>query len=206
MSTTFDVYPISQKIPTFSAILERATPELHRFLGSVGVKARPPIHVRLQRKVDHAHLPFDLHGPACWDKDVYAWFTVGEIPGGTDVYYDDSTEDIRVSWEEELENPKYNHFEATIRQAMQVGHSWSFRRSAGQWATTNIAYGLIAASFADLTQGFIHSIDSAWDWDRLPAYPADFLKWYFRPEFALEEDFRAWSEGCIDSLPEELDG
>src|SRR5262249_41052293 len=122
MSTTFDVYPIKPELPTFAAILERSTFELHRFLESVGLRERPRIHVRLQRKKDHSHQLFDLNDEARWADDTYAWFMVGDVPGGTDAYYDDSIEDIRQFWEGELENPKYIQFEPAIRQAMQVGH------------------------------------------------------------------------------------
>jgi hypothetical protein len=206
VSTTFDVYPRTSQLPTFAAILDRSTAELHRFLGSVGIHARPPIHVRLQRYEDHGHLPFDLSDEARWGKNIYAWFMVGEVPGGTDAYYDDSPEHIREFWNGELQNTKYRENEPAIRQAIEIGHAWSFRRSMGQWAVINIAYGLIAASLASLTDGFVHSVDSAWDWDRLPALPQDFLIWYFRPERAIEENFRTWSARCIDHLAEELGG
>ncbi len=206
MSTTFDVYPRKRELPTFAAILDRSTFELHRFLDSVGIQARPRVHVRLQRNTDHSHLPFDLSNEARWGRDVYAWFMVGEVPGGTDAYYDDSLKHIRQFWEGEIESLKYKAFEPTIRQTMQVGHSWSFRRSAGQSAVTNVTYGLIAASLAALTDGFVHSVDSAWDWERLPAFPEDFLTWYFRPDLALEEDKRSWAARCIGYLSEELEG
>ena len=211
MSTTFDVYPCTNKLPSFAAILDRSTAELHRFLESVGVRARPQIHVRLQRGSDHAHLPCDLSDEVRWDKNVYAWFMVGEVPGGTDAYFDDSRDDLREQWERELTYQRtpeaernYKNLESGIRQAIDVGHRWFFRRSAGQPAVINLAYGLIAASLASLTDGFVDSIDSAWDWQRLPALPGDFLSWYFRPGLAYEENFREWSARCIASLAEEL--
>ena len=45
-----------------------------------------------------------------------------------------------------------------------------------------------------------------WDWQRLPALPDEFLAWYFRPEKAIGENFREWSQRCLGYLAEELEG
>lgn len=206
MSTTFDVYPRSKQLPTFTELLEKSTAELHRFLASVGVEARPPIHLRLQRCEDHAHVPFSLMDKMSWADDVYAWFMVGNVAGGTDAYYDADAADIAEQWQGEFDDPKCRRIERLIRECVTVGHRWWFRRSAGQPAVVNIAYGLIAASLADITGGFIYSSDSAWDWERMPALPAEFFGFYFRPEQALEENFREWSQRCISAVAEELQG
>ena len=206
MSTTFDVYPRKREIPSLGALLHRSTAELHTCLASVGVEARPEICCRLRRRADHANVPISRRDEARWSAGAYAWFSVGGVPGGTDAYFEASAEAIRECWEEELANAKYAPFEPLMREAMAVGHAWSFRRSVGQPAIINIAYGLIAASLASLTDGFLHSIDSAWDWDRLPALPEEFLTWYFRPEQALDVQNREWAERCIAALHEELGG
>src|SRR5947209_8651687 len=78
MSTTFEVYPRTKALPTFGAIIDRSTMELHRFLESIGLRSRPRIHLRLQACKDHAHLPFSLDDPAKWDEERYAWFMVGD--------------------------------------------------------------------------------------------------------------------------------
>src|SRR4051794_30719707 len=104
MSTTFEVYPRAKEMPSFATILERATNELHRFLGSVGLRSRPAIHMRLQRCADNAHLPFSPGDPARWDKDTYGWFMVGDVPGGTDAYFDDDTEEIWRLWDGEFDD------------------------------------------------------------------------------------------------------
>src|SRR5262245_16543864 len=102
MSTTFDVYPGKREIPTFASLLYRSTAELHKFLESVGVKARPCIHLRLQRRKDHAHASFRLSDEARWSKDLYAWFMVGEVAGGTDAYFNNSPNYLREIWDEEM--------------------------------------------------------------------------------------------------------
>jgi len=178
--------------------------ELHGFLASVGIPSRPPIHVRLQRNGDHAQLPLGLSDPCRWDPETYAWFMVGDVPGGKDAYFEADSESIRDVWRGEFEDPKCARIESVIRECVEVGHYWSFRRSAGQPGIINLAYGLIAGSLAALTDGFIYSVDSAWDWERMPARPEDFLKFYFRPELAIEEDYRTWSRRCIRHFDDDL--
>jgi hypothetical protein len=206
MSTTFDVYPGTTDLPSFAAIIERSTEELHRFLGSVGVKARPLIHLRIQRCDGDSHVPFSLDSPAQWGEDAYAWFMVGDVPGGCDAYFDNDRVQILERWEGGFDDLRCKRLGPLIQQCIATGHRWWFRRSAGQSAVINVAYGLIAASLATITNGFLTSDDSAWDWERLPAPPHEFLKWYFRPEYAIAGNFREWSQRCIGHLSEELDG
>jgi hypothetical protein len=67
-----------------------------------------------------------------------------------------------------------------------------------------VTYGLLAASLAELTSGFVISTDGAWDYERMPALPEEFLTWYFRPELALEESKREWSLRHIAGRRDEL--
>jgi hypothetical protein len=205
MSTTFEVYPGVPELPTFGALVERSTTELHRFLESVNITNRPAIDVKLQTCKEHAQRPLSFHNPLRWDKNtVYAWFSVGNVVGGTDAYFGKTEWLVREFWESELQSPKYAKMEAAIRKGIAIGHYWWFRRSMGQPAIVNLAYGLIAGSLASLTNGIVYSSDSAWDWERMPAFPDEFLSWYFRPEKALEENFREWSKRSIEAIKREL--
>jgi hypothetical protein len=206
MSTTFDVYPRRKELPSFATVIERSTTELHCFLESIGIRARPLIHLRIQRCEDNSHVTFSLDDPARWGKDTYGWYMVGDVPGGTDAYFDDYGANIHALWDGGFEDPRCKRIEPLIRECISTGHRWSFRRSAGQPAVINVAYGLMAASLADITEGFVTSDDSAWDWQRLPALPNEFLTWYFRPEQAIAENFREWSRRSLAFLAEELEG
>ena len=84
------------------------------------------------------------------------------------------------------------------------GHHWSFRRSAGQPAIINVAYGMIAGSLAELTEGFIYSGDSAWDHERFPATTQEFFSWYFRPDKAIKAEHAELAARCIKWIVEEL--
>jgi hypothetical protein len=74
----------------------------------------------------------------------------------------------------------------------------------GQPATINVAYGMIAGSLAELTEGFIYSGDSAWDYERFPATAQEFFSWYFRPDKAIKAEYAEWASRCIKWIVEEL--
>jgi len=205
MSTTFEAFPRTRELPSFRAVLERSTRELHGFLASIDIDHRPQIHARLQRNSDRSHVAFGLDDPLRWDEDVYAWFMVGDVPGGTDAYFRGDPAAFTKMWGREFHGPRYDGLRPVIDECLAVRHSWSFRRSAGQSCTINLAYGLIAGSLAALTDGLVHSDDRAWEWERLPARPDDFLRFYFRPELALTPEMREWSKRCLGQIEGELE-
>jgi hypothetical protein len=79
---------------------------------------------------------------------------VDDVGGGTDAYYCDDADEINEVWSGEFDDPKCLRLEPLIRECVQIGHYWSFRRSMGQPGIVNLAYGLIAGSLAALTDGF----------------------------------------------------
>lgn len=87
MSTTFDVFPSTNIMPTFRQLLDRSTVELHRFLSSHKINSRPQIDVRIQRKDNDLPIPFDLNSQLSWPDETYAWFHIADIPGGTDASF-----------------------------------------------------------------------------------------------------------------------
>jgi hypothetical protein len=118
--------------------------------------------------------------------------------------FDNDEAKIQELWDGGFDDPRCKTIEPLIRECISTGHHWWFRRSAGQPAIISVAYGLIAASLAAITDGFLTSDDSAWE--RLPALPNEFLSWYFRPEKAIGENFREWSQRCLGFLAQELEG
>lgn len=199
MSTSFDVFPRSDRLPAFADLLTRASGHLSAFLREIQVRASPRISVQLHQLKPDRVLPLDLASPAKWNMAQYAWFIVPPIRGGTDAYFRDagkywSDEDIAI-------NPRRAEVADSGRQ---YGYRWSFRRSASQPGAINVAYGLIAASLAELTNGLIDLSDGAWDKARLPATADDFFTWYMRPELALETDYATWAARCIAGLRTEF--
>ena len=167
----------------------------------------PAVTVKVARKGIHVVKPLDLTTPAVWPEDCYAWFTVPPVAGGSDAYIreveelDDSllTEAPRMAQQDDS-------LPHGVSEYLSQSHYWRFRRSAGQPAMIAVAYGLVAASLAELTDGVIYSGNAGWDYQRFPATAEEFFTWYFRPALALEEDNRAWAERCIAHLSEELAG
>jgi hypothetical protein len=195
LSTAFDVFPRSDRIPAFTELLSCASGHLSSFLREVHVTASPRVSVQLHQMKPDRVLPADLSSPAKWNMDQYAWFIVPPVTGGTDAYFQRaesywSEEDVAI-------NPRRAEVADSCRR---YGYRWSFRRSASQPATVNLAYGLIAASLAELTDGLIDSRDGAWDTARLPATAEEFFTWYMRPELALEPNHAHWAARCIAGL------
>ena len=185
--------------------LQRASEELHAFLEKEStVRARPALRVSLLQNEDHTPLPLRLEEPLVWPETCYAWFGVGAVPGGTDAYCATSSEFRSEVWNAYLEREGHRDPVAHLQRDREIPHHWRFRRSAGQPAVINLAYGLLAASLASLTEGIVFSDDNAWDYGRFPARADDFLSWYFRPGQALDPQFRDWAVRCVASLPEEL--
>jgi hypothetical protein len=66
-------------------------------------------------------------------------------------------------------------------------------------AITNLAYGLIAVAFAKLADGFIYSMDSAWDGLLFPTKADEFLDHYFDPD-CQDASNGGWAKDCWDVI------
>jgi hypothetical protein len=199
MSTTFEVFPGSSRLPSFGEVTEKTRDRLRNFLFDFGISARPDITVNLMRKMNDEKQPVFPDDPLKWDIDYYAWFCIPSIAGGTDAYFN-KIEPIDLEVEEGEEADK----RIILLRSLQPDYYWVFRRSMGQPAIINLLYGLLAATTAELTEGFVFSDDSAWDYQLLPAKPDDFFRWYFRPSLAISPEFKEWAERCIRYIPKEL--
>jgi hypothetical protein len=205
MATTFDVYPRSAQIPSFQDILDLSTRRLNERLKELKIDVAPAIQTNLYSTEPDMIKSIDMTRPARWEESEYAWFFIDPIPGGADAHHRLVTELHRQMWERNSdEHPLLQERAVLIRACLHNGYYWYFRRSAGQPAIINLAYGLIAASVAELTNGFIFSDDHAWDYKRFPATPEEFYTWYFRPEMAIEPGMKDWAERNISLLAEEL--
>ena len=123
-----------------------------------------------------------MNAPFKWQRDEYAWFFIPGVAGGTDVSFWPDTDDDLEAWFEEFETrePAKLHREL-IRSCLVNRYRWNFRRSVGQPGIINFAYGILAASLVELTQGFVDSDDGAWDYKQLPATAEEFYQFYFSP-------------------------
>ena len=90
-----------------------------------------------------------------------------------------------------------------IQACLSNGYYSTFSRGR-QPAIIHLAYGIIAASLAYLTKGFIYS-DDAWDYKRFPATASEFFSWYFRLELAIDTRHKEWATECIKLIPEQYE-
>lgn len=204
MSTTFDVIPVSRASVKFGEVIELAQEHVNTFLDDFEIEE----HIELQAELigESARRDATFDELFEWPRKTYAWISVRNVPGGTDVYCDTikDDDDADEPWwflDELKAAPNYSRaFDKRLLAARNHDILWSFRRSAGQPAIINVAYGLIAASLAELTDGLIYSGDSAWDYKALPATGPEFRHVYFRPKSASQPDEADWAEECINSL------
>ena len=201
MSTTFEVYPRRSTPPSFHALLTLANQRLHEQLAARGVPIRPTLCVSVRTGGTHEHQHRDLDSPAVWDESEYAWFYVDDLAGGTDAYCESVTADDLECWDEILrDHPPATALHTEILESLATGRYWRFRRSAGQPPLIAFAYGILAAALAELTDGFIYSDDSAWDYPRFPATAQAFYGWYFNPEQALAPRYATWARNNLAAL------
>jgi hypothetical protein len=101
-------------------------------------------------------------------------------------------------------NKKAQAQRGLIEVCLSNDRYWYFRRSVGQPAIINFAYGILAATLAELTDGIIYSDDCAWESERLPATASELYESYFVPSKALTSDGADWAGKCLEMIPDEL--
>ena len=126
------------------------------------------------------------------------------IPDGIEAYFYEKMSNLEKQvWKESVKaEEKYKKMNKEISSAIEIEHNWIFKKQAGQTGIMVLLYGILAASLAKLTNGFIYSDDGAWDYNLLPANSDDFLSWYLNPEFAQSKEYKDFSTKNIESLRE----
>ena len=189
MSTTFEVYTPTTNIPTFNEVILLSNQYLLEFLTKHDIYDEYLIDVVINKNKTHKRVTFNKSNPATWEISEYAWFTVNKIPGGCDAYVDKIEQIDWERWDDEfMSNERSKKIESQMRKCLNVGYNWRFRRSAGQPAIINLSYGLMAAAFAKLVNGYIFSDDSAWDYSMFPTTHDVFLQNYFNPCYVNPDD------------------
>src|SRR4051794_25357854 len=103
MSTTFEVFPGSASVPSFAELISAGQAALGAFLlRRTGRTLAPELAVTLIHCKTDERRPVDPSAPAIWDSDTYAWFTIADVSGGTDAYFEEINQNDRGYWNEEL--------------------------------------------------------------------------------------------------------
>ncbi len=205
--TSFDVFPCSEKIPSFEEVLRLGTRYVNGFLKTYDIPQSISLDVGLCFEGNlETRTAVNVDGPCWWLEDQDACFYIRGFPGGTLVQakvMNPNRDDVGTgTLKYEIAGKKAEGFLDSARQSHRIRRFWTLNRNGGQPATINLAYGMIAAALATLTSGFIYSGDGAWDYRQMPAWPDDFRRWYFRPELADDPNLRKWSLRCIESMRE----
>jgi hypothetical protein len=206
MSKSFEVYPGSLNAPTFEAFRLRGEERIQQELGNRGIDAQNlRLTFRLLENKSNLELPLERAAPCLWGAEAYLWISVAGAMGGTDVTCH-VVDDFQLEyWSSEIvQNARAKELKEKINACLSNNCYWSFRRSAGQPAIVNFAYGILAAVLAELTDGFVFSDDSAWDYERFPASSDEVYKWYFNPSLAIDTNFRNWAEECLARIASDL--
>jgi hypothetical protein len=210
MSTTFDIIPSLTKDVAFGDVIDLATEYTHVFFKKYDIQKKVFFRAEILKKSSSETIRKTINKKTLleWDETEYAWFTIDGVKGGTDAHcwrlYDEEDKEDKLWLLDELrqgQNFKAD-MEVMIEKSIQLDRVWNFRRSMGQEAVTNLCYGFLAAAVAELTQGFMHSTDCAWESRCFPCNSSNFLKTYFIPELTEEKNYSNWATRCIEAIRE----
>lgn len=204
MSTTFEIYPRTNVIPTFAQVVELTTAEFERRLRQLDIchSIRLTSTIRTADE-SRARIP-DSNEKFVWPNDTYLWFGIRGVDGGTDGYHESTDELTREVWNDYFALPQFARRKDLALECLSVGHYWTFRRSMGQLGVTNLLYGILSGCVAKLTDGLVMSGDSAWEWNKMPYTADEFLDQYFVPERTDDPEYRDWTERCLGGIAEDL--
>ncbi len=206
MSTTFEIYPQTHAIPTFGQVLDLTASEIHRRLAQLQIHR----DIRLTstiRSVDENSIVIPSRGEKfLWPHNIYLWFGIEGVDGGTDGYFQTTDDLTRDVWSDYFTLPQFARRKTLALECLSIGHYWSFRRSMGQLAITNLLYGILSGCIAILTDGLIMSDDSAWEWEKMPYTGDELLSDYFVPDRTDDPEYRDWAERCLAGISENLPG
>ena len=91
-----------------------------------------------------------------------------------------------------------------VKKCFENKREWHVKKWANQAWISSIAFGFIASSFAELTDGIIYSSDGGWDYQIFPATSKEFDEVYFRPEKTLAENRRKEIESFVEEILVEI--
>lgn len=196
VATTFSVFSGGSFAPSVGEVLALGRIRLQEQLQARDIWTTWTLRLELREFDTHACVPLDPAAPFMCDSGQYIWLYFAEADGGADITLGTGTPGP-WSWADRTMTPTMR---AHVNACMGSGFHWLFRRSAGQPGIVAFACGIMAAVLAELTDGFVDSVDNAWDADRLPAKAEDFYTWYFQPAQALAPEFARWSRECLRGM------
>lgn len=202
MSKKIQVYPGTNKLPSYSLVLELINMRLEEFLHSIEVYTNIKIELEIRDREKDSILEFDINKPAILKESEYALFCVNNESSGCSAYIINIDEKRKELWKEEINGNQYGKkLQERISISMNNGYYWSFNISLGEPEIIKLSHGLIAASFAQLTNGIIFSYDFIWGYEEFPAVEDDYFNWIFKPDLTNKNVKKIYYE-FINSIVE----
>lgn len=171
MSTSFAIFPATNVIPAFEAVLARAEAHMDRFLRNGGLLVHVVLHASIRQGEPDVELFANATGPMSWDDGHYAWFQVERIRGGADAYSHAAHGESTRDYLKETLIPR----RPELAKTLEIDRHWSIRCSANETGVVRIMSGFVAAAIAELTEGFVFSDDGAWTFNGVAKTAAEFL-------------------------------
>ena len=175
MSISFEIFPTTKKKPNCDEIIKYSVELFSEFLKKEEISQRIDINTREVTADDEVY-----NNPifVVLKENCYTAFNLnGE--GEVYVFYHKLTECDKDFWEEEIQGNKHaQSMKEKVDANLEIGYSWSVKRTMGQPAIVSLYYGYLAMAIAILTEGLIYSDDGAWDYSRLPIGGEDFKMEY----------------------------
>jgi hypothetical protein len=201
MSTDIHAYPRLSRIPTFGEVTDLATRRLQDYFRDMEIPGAPVIRAQVGTQSTGVYGEVDYSTPAMWGDRENAWFYVPQVNSGAPAKIDSLDDEWRQSLRELTRtHAVYARQKDLIEECLSTDHIWRLHRAAGHPCTITVAYGMVAAAFCELTDGFLDIDDDAWDGDRFPATAQEFYTWYFRPDQALDPETQEWSARCVRNM------
>lgn len=197
MSISFEIFPITKKIPKCEEVNEYSINLFNGFIQNENIV--------YDIKCEVTEVSFD--SKKC-EKPVfltsnegkYTIFNINE-EGEIYVFYDKIEKIDEEFWNEEIKiNENARFMEKKIWDSLKTGYSWRVKRTMGQPAVVNLYYGYLAIAIAVLTEGILYSDDGAWDYECFPIEGKSFEKEYLNLDKLNNITLKRSIESCLFSL------
>lgn len=197
MSTNFEIFPTNKKIPECEEIIKYSVRLFDKFLQRKNILHNITVAVRevsIDNKVNIS--PIFLVS-----KETFHTVFNLNREGEAYVFYHQLTELDREFWNEELQvNKNAWRLKEKIDANLDIGYSWSVKRTMGQPAIVSLYYGYLAIAIAVLTEGIIYSDDGAWDYSCLPVEGIIFEEDYLNLDKISDDRVKENIEKWLDKL------
>lgn len=201
MSTSFEVFPTKRTIPRCDEISEYSVRLFDEFMQKEKIACDVKLTIR-EVTVDGKQNLSSVNLSPVNLTSKEECYTVFNINGKGEIYvfYHELGEIDTEAWNEEMPlNKNAQRIEENIYASLEMGHSWSIKRTMTQPAIACVFYGYLAIAIAILTEGIIYSDDGAWDYSCLPVMGSIFRDEYLDlnkvKDTVVKENIERWIEG-----------